>query len=56
MDMRQMAAQDGEEIVIRADGQEWIASWHPPLVPPDGTPHGASAVCVTRDGDRKSVV
>ena len=50
MDMRQMAAQDGEEIVIRANGQEWIASWHPPFAPPDGTPHGASAVCVTRNG------
>src|SRR5688572_4862827 len=50
MHLRHRAIQDGVEITIRADGQIWIASWHPPLTPPDGTPHGASAVCVTPDG------
>lgn len=50
MHMPQTAARDGEGIIVRANDQEWIASWHPPLAPPDGTPHGASAVCVTRDG------
>ena len=44
------AARDGEEIALRANGQDWIVSWHPPLTPPDGTPHGAAGVCVTGDG------
>ncbi len=51
MDIRKMAAQDGEDVVVRANGQEWIGSWHPPAAPPEGTPHGASAVCVTGDGE-----
>jgi ADP-ribose pyrophosphatase YjhB (NUDIX family) len=51
MHMRQMATQDGEDVIVRANGQAWIASWHPPLAPPDGTPHGASGVCVTGDGE-----
>jgi ADP-ribose pyrophosphatase YjhB (NUDIX family) len=50
MHTRQMAARDGEDVIVRANDQEWIASWHSPLAPPDGTPHGASGVCVTRDG------
>ena len=51
MRIRQTAARDGEEITVRANDQEWVASWHPPLAPPDGTPHGASGVCVTGDGE-----
>lgn len=51
MQMRQMAVQDGEDVIVRSNDQEWIASWHPPLVPPAGTPHGASGVCVTGHGE-----
>lgn len=50
MHMRQLAIRDSEDVIVRANGQEWIAAWHPPLAPPDGTPHGASAVCVAGDG------
>ena len=51
MHMRQAAIQDGEDVIVRANGQTWISSWHPPLAPPDGTPHGAAGVCVTGDGE-----
>ena len=52
---RHTPARDGEQIVILAgeaqsNGQEWLASWHPPHAPPNGTPHGSSALCVTRNG------
>jgi ADP-ribose pyrophosphatase YjhB (NUDIX family) len=48
---RQIAARDGEAIPDRANDQAWIVSWHPPPVPPDGTPHGSDGVCVTGDGE-----
>ncbi len=48
--VREIAARDGEEIALRANDQDWIVSWHSPLTPPDGTPHGASGLCVTGDG------
>ncbi len=48
---REIAARDGEEIAFRADGEDWLVSWHPPLTPPDGTPHGAAGLCVTGDGE-----
>ncbi len=51
MQTRQMASQDGEDVIMRANDQEWIASWHSPLAPPDGTPHGASGVCVIGEGE-----
>ena len=44
-------AVDGVQIPIWSGGQQWLVSWHPPPVPPDGTPHGAEGVCVTADGD-----
>jgi ADP-ribose pyrophosphatase YjhB (NUDIX family) len=44
-------AADGVQIPIWSGGQQWFVSWHPPPVPPDGTPHGAEGVCVTVDGD-----
>ena len=44
-------ARDGEELVIRANNQVWLVSWHLPPTPPDGTPHGASGVCVTGEGN-----
>jgi len=54
--VRKIAARDGEEIAVRAgeaqsNDQDWIDSWYPPLAPPDGTPHGASGICVTGDGE-----
>ncbi len=49
--VREIAARDGEEIAFRADDEDWIVSWHPPLTPPDGTPHGAAGLCVTGDGE-----
>lgn len=49
--IREIAARDGEEIAVRADNQDWIVSWHPPLTPPDGTPHGAAGLCVTGNGE-----
>lgn len=36
--------------MVHADDGDWIVSWHPPLTPPDGTPHGAAGLCVTGDG------
>ncbi|MDQ2787702.1 MAG: NUDIX domain-containing protein [Chloroflexota bacterium] len=47
---REIVARDGEEIAFQADDEDWIVSWHPPLTPPDGTPHGAAGLCVTGDG------
>src|SRR6266536_331992 len=45
------AARPGESLAVHVNGQDWLASWHPPLLPPDGTPHGAEGVCVTGDGE-----
>ncbi len=47
---RRIAARDGEEIALPASDGEWVISWHPPLTPPDGTPHGSAGLCVTGDG------
>lgn len=44
-------ARDEEEMAVRADGQDWIVSWHSPTSPPAGTPHGASGVCFTDGGE-----
>jgi len=49
--LREIAARDGEEIAFRENHQDWIASWHSSLTPPDGTPHGASGLCVTGAGE-----
>jgi hypothetical protein len=45
-----LPARDGEEVSIQAGGQAWLVSWHPPVSPPAGKPHGASGVCVTAGG------
>jgi len=45
-----VAAGDFEEFLVRADGQNWIVSWYPPPIAPDGRPHGSAGVCVTCDG------
>jgi len=47
----QAAAIDGEEFGVQANGGDWLIAWHPPTAVPDGQPHGASAWCVTEDGD-----
>jgi ADP-ribose pyrophosphatase YjhB (NUDIX family) len=43
-------AKDFEEFRVRADGQDWIVSWYPPPIAPDGRSHGSAGVCVTCDG------
>ena len=45
------AIQDGEKAFVRSNGGDWIVTWHGSPTPPDGTPHGAPAICVTSDGD-----
>jgi hypothetical protein len=44
------SARDGEEFAIRANGGNWIVAWQPPSVAPEGTPHGATGICLTADG------
>lgn len=41
---------DGQEVLLRAAGQEWIITWHPPGPPPAGRGHGSAGICVTGDG------
>jgi ADP-ribose pyrophosphatase YjhB (NUDIX family) len=38
------------ELLVEGSGTEWAIAWHPPAEPPEGTPHGANAFCVTDDG------
>ncbi len=40
-------AADGVELPVAMNGQDWRVAWHPPPDPPQGTPHGAAAVCRT---------
>jgi ADP-ribose pyrophosphatase YjhB (NUDIX family) len=45
-------ARDREEYTSHADGQDWIVSWHSPVLPPpDGKPHGSAAVCLISEGN-----
>ena len=47
-----LVARDCEEFHFRDRGQDWVASWHPPdLPPPDGKRHGSAGICFTSDGD-----
>ena len=53
---RKLPIQDGEEVLMRADElssnhQDWLVSWHDATSPPEGTPHGASGLCVTATGE-----
>ena len=43
-------AQDGELFPIRASGGDWLSAWRPAGEAPDGTPHGATGLCVTPEG------
>ncbi len=42
---------DGEQLKCLTSGQEWLVSWHLPIAPPAGTPHGSAGICVTHTGD-----
>jgi len=44
-------AHDGEEIIHKGDDQDWIVSWHSPLVPPKGRSDGSSGICITDTGE-----
>lgn len=48
--LRGLAARDGEEIAHRDANGDWILTWHPPPIAPEGIPHGAAGICVTDDG------
>lgn len=43
-------AQDSEEFAVRSNGGDWIVAWECAPFAPQGTPHGAMGICVTRDG------
>jgi 8-oxo-dGTP pyrophosphatase MutT (NUDIX family) len=42
-------AMDGVDLAFSMDGQDWRVGWYPPPDPPQGTPHGAAAICVSGD-------
>ena len=44
-------ASDLEEVTVPANGGDWRMAWHPRADAPPGQPHGASAFCVTTDGE-----
>ena len=43
-------AQDGVQFLHQSRGQDWLQSWYPASVPPDGKNHGSAGVCVTPEG------
>lgn len=45
------AAREIEEHVVRANDQEWLASWHSPVSEPAGTRHGSAGICLTASGE-----
>lgn len=40
-------ALDRAELAVISNGGDWLISWYPPDHQPEGTPHGATGVCVT---------
>lgn len=42
-------AADGSDLIVSSNGGEWRVRWHPPPAAPPGTPHGATAICVSDD-------
>jgi hypothetical protein len=42
-------AQDAIAWQVSHGAEVWRIAWHPPPEPPDGTPHGSSAVCWAAD-------
>ena len=50
-DLSSKPAEDGEACPVFANGGDWTVEWHPPESSPDGTPYGASGVCLTREGE-----
>lgn len=45
------AASDGEQFAVRSNDQDWLVSWHPPAVPPEGKSHGAAGICAAGNGE-----
>ncbi len=43
---RNLPACEGEQLPMRADGQDWLVAWLGPDEVPAGTRHGAAGVCV----------
>lgn len=50
MKLKSRIAGDGEEIRVHSHDGDWLTAWHPPHAVPEGTPHGANALCVSADG------
>ena len=46
----ELIAQDGLEVLLQANGQDWLVSWNGPTSVPDGKPHGSVGICVAHDG------
>jgi ADP-ribose pyrophosphatase YjhB (NUDIX family) len=42
-------ADDGAPFCVCSNGGTWSVAWYSPVRVPDGTPHGANALCVTAD-------
>lgn len=46
------AAGGKSPVAFESNGQLWVVSWYAPMLPPPaGRPHGASALCLTADGN-----
>jgi hypothetical protein len=43
-------ARDGQELIVRTNGQIWSCTWHSPSRAPAGTAHGSCGYCVTGEG------
>lgn len=44
-------ARDRVQLAVISNGGDWLVSWHPPDAQPEGTPHGATGICVTDLGE-----
>ncbi len=42
---------DGEQLEYHGNGEHWLVSSHPSPHPPDGTPHGSTAIALTASND-----
>ena len=52
MDNQTPIARDEEEFYFHSEGQEWIVSWHSPVLPaPIGQAHGSAALCITPENN-----
>ena len=39
------------KVLVHANGQQWVTTWHLPGSVPSGRPHGSAGICVTPEGD-----